>query len=255
MERGSLAQRAFYRGARELVRLANQLLFATHTGYEAALPEAPFILAPTHRSNLDTPFIGSITGEPFTYMAKSGVMAVPGLGGLLRALGGFPVNREATDREAVEIALRTLEQGDSLVVFPEGTRRRGPRVQGIEEGAAYLALRADVPIVPAAIAGSERAMAPGRPWILPAVVAIEVGAALWPGEVRTSQSRVRRSDVRRLSELLEGELNRLLERARVERARLLACGRRVPYDPREVSLASAARISLAGSRSTKELGA
>lgn len=232
IEVGSLAQRAFYRGARELVRFVNRAMFAVVVGFEEALPPAPYILAPTHRSNLDTPFIGSITGEPMTYMAKSGVMEAPGFGVLLRMLGGFPVHREATDREAIELALAALRRGRSLVVFPEGTRRRGDRVVGIEEGAAYLALRAGVPIVPVAVAGSERAMRPGSALILPAPVAIEVGRALWPGEVRASwNGRVRRQEIRGLSETLEAELNRLLEMARRSRALLVASGRRVASDP------------------------
>ncbi|ACU54276.1 phospholipid/glycerol acyltransferase [Acidimicrobium ferrooxidans DSM 10331] len=235
IEVGSLAQRAFYRGARELVRLANRAMFAVAVGFEEALPPAPYILAPTHRSNLDTPFIGSITGEPMTYMAKSGVMEAPGFGALLRLLGGFPVHREATDREAIELALAALGSGRSLVVFPEGTRRRGERVEGIEEGAAYLALRAGVPVVPAAIAGSERAMRPGSALILPAPVAIEVGRALWPGEVRASWAgRVRRQEIRQLSEMLESELNRLLAAARRSRALIVASGRRVASDPTQL---------------------
>jgi 1-acyl-sn-glycerol-3-phosphate acyltransferase len=234
IEVGSPLQRGFYRGARELVRLVNRSVFATQVGSAAPLPPPPYILAPTHRSNLDTPFVGSITADPMTYMAKAGVMEAPGFGALLRLLGGFPVHREATDRDAVELALAALGRGSSLVVFPEGTRRRGARVEGIEEGAAYLALRADVPIVPAAIAGSERAMRPGSPVVLPAPVAIEVGAPLWPGEVREVHAgRVRRSEIRRLSALLEAELNRLLERARRERARLVRSGRRIPPDPRD----------------------
>ncbi len=234
VEVGSAVQRGFYRFAREVVRGWNRALFAVEVGFEAALPPPPYLLAPTHRSNLDTPLIGSITGDPMAYMAKAGVMEAPLFGSLLRLLGGFAVHRDATDRDAVELALGALASGTSLVVFPEGTRRRGPRVVDIEEGAAYLALRADVPLVPAAIAGSERAMPPGAPFILPAPVAIEVGAPLWPGEARTLWGRrVRRSDVAHLSARLEDELNRLLVKARASRRRIVAAGQRIHEDPRE----------------------
>jgi 1-acyl-sn-glycerol-3-phosphate acyltransferase len=77
------------------------------------------------------------------------------LGALFRILGGFPVARDGTDRKAIRDAMAMLVNGDILAVFPEGTRQHGPKIEPLQPGAAYLALRAGVPVVPVGIAGSE----------------------------------------------------------------------------------------------------
>jgi len=209
----------FYRFAQRVVEGFNRRYWSVSVRYEAPMPSRPFILAPTHRSNIDTVLVGSITREPMTYMAKSGVFANPLIARFLRLLGGFPVHREATDRQAVELAVEALRAGAGLVVFPEGTRRRGPRVEAIEEGASYLAFKAEVPIVPAGIAGSDEAMPIGHARLHRVPIAIVVGAPIWPNMVREDPraGRVRRSELRALSALLEVELDRLLQAARRDR--------------------------------------
>ncbi len=220
-------ERGFYHGAQLIVKGFNRAFWQASVNYEEQLPLPPYILSPTHRSNIDTLLVGSITGDRMTYMAKSGIFVNPAVTRFLRLLGGFPVDRGATDRRAVEIAQGALESGSSLVVYPEGTRRRGGRVAAIEEGAAFLALRAGVPIVPVGIAGTDRAMPKGVPMIFPVPVAIEVGRAVYPGSVReAATARVKRSEIRTLTDILEGELNRLMERARHSQALLEQSARR-----------------------------
>ncbi len=207
-------ERWFYRGARTIVGGFNRAFWQVSVNYEEALPLPPYILSPTHRSNIDTLLVGSITKDQMTYMAKSGIFVNPAVTRLLRLLGGFPVDRGTTDRRAVEIAQAALEFGSSLVVYPEGTRRRGGRVSEIEEGAAFLSLRTGVPIVPVGMAGTGRAMPKGVPMIFPVPLAIEVGRAIYPGSVREpAAGRVRRSEIRTLTDLVQRDLNRLLEKA------------------------------------------
>lgn len=219
----SAFERRFYQGAQRTVEGWNRHFWLATVHYETPMPQPPYILAPTHRSNIDTLLVGSITRDPMTYMAKSGVFVNPIFAKLLRLLGGFPVDRDGTDRDAVEIAQAALLSGSSLVVFPEGTRRRGAKVENLEEGASYLALKAMVPIVPVGISGSEQAMPVGARFIYPAPIAIEVGASLMPLSVRSgnvSAARVRRSEITRLTEQLQSELNRLRTQAEHERVRL-----------------------------------
>ncbi|MCL5973800.1 MAG: 1-acyl-sn-glycerol-3-phosphate acyltransferase [Actinobacteria bacterium] len=216
-------ERRFYQGAQRIVEGWNRRYWLTTVHYEEEMPAPPYILAPTHRSNIDTLLVGSITRDPMTYMAKSGVFANPVFAKLARLLGGFPVERDGTDREAVEIAQAALLSGSSLVVFPEGTRRRGAAVENLEEGASYLALKTGVPIIPVGIAGSERAMPVGSSFIYPSLIAIEVGPALFPLSVRTGEiagARMRRSEITRLTTRLTDELNRLRQQASRERVRM-----------------------------------
>src|SRR5262245_64750914 len=94
---------------------------------------------------------------------------------LLSALGGFPVVRGTADREALKRCIAVLEAGEPLVLFPEGERKSGPVVQPLFDGAAYVALRAGVPIVPVGIGGSERGMPKGTKFIRPHRVHAIVG--------------------------------------------------------------------------------
>src|SRR5262249_62016131 len=75
-------------------------------------------------------------------------------GAAFRMLGGFEVSRDGTDRKALRDSMQMLQNGEILLVYPEGTRQHGPKIQALQPGAAYLALRAGVPILPVGIAGS-----------------------------------------------------------------------------------------------------
>jgi 1-acyl-sn-glycerol-3-phosphate acyltransferase len=174
-----------------------------------------FVIAPgAHRSNLDTPILSTVTTRILRYMGKEGLWRVPFLGWLLTALGGFPVERSLVDREALRRAEEVLGRGEPLVVFPEGTRKRGPVIEEVKDGAAFLACRTGVPIVPVGLGGTERAMGVGMRWIRPTKVVIIVGEPLHPPSRRPGE-RVKRSDVRRLTEDLKERLQELFDRAQV----------------------------------------
>ena len=96
-------------------------------------------------------------------------------GWLLSALGGFPVTRGTADREALQRCIAVLEEGEPLVLFPEGERKDGPIVQPLFDGAAYIAVKAGVPIVPVGIGGSERVMPKGARFIYPRKVHVVIG--------------------------------------------------------------------------------
>ena len=70
--------------------------------------------------------------------------------GCCRRSAGFPVTRGTADREALRRCIEVLEMGEVLVLFPEGERKDGPIVQPLFDGAAYVAAKAGVPIVPSA---------------------------------------------------------------------------------------------------------
>ena len=121
-----------------------------------------FVLAPSHRSMMDIPLAALVTPRRIRFMGKKSLFAVPVLGTLFRRLGGFPVARDGTDRKAVRESVAMLEAGEVLCVYPEGTRQHGPKIQPLQPGAAYLALRSGVPIVPVGIAGTEEIMRGNR---------------------------------------------------------------------------------------------
>jgi 1-acyl-sn-glycerol-3-phosphate acyltransferase len=117
------------------------------------------VLAANHLSNLD-PWALGLPVFPRRYlrfMAKSELFN-PILGPIITAGGAFKVRRGTRDTEAIETAVRLAREGHVVVMFPEGTRRKKGLVKKHEArphtGAARIALEADVPLVPAAIAGT-----------------------------------------------------------------------------------------------------
>jgi 1-acyl-sn-glycerol-3-phosphate acyltransferase len=99
-------------------------------GREHLPRSGPLLLASNHRSFLDPFVIGTLVKRPVYYMAKRELFEKRWQAWALNALGAFPVDRGAGDRDAMETARAILARGDCVVVFPEGTRvRRYPTVE------------------------------------------------------------------------------------------------------------------------------
>ena len=114
------------------------------------------VLAPMHRSYLDTLAVGvSLNKRRFRAMAKYELFFVPLIGRAIAMGGGFPVRRGVQDMEAYDTAMLLLHEGAMLLVFPEGTRNRHGKARP-QLGAARLALDAGAALVPVAIAGTDR---------------------------------------------------------------------------------------------------
>jgi 1-acyl-sn-glycerol-3-phosphate acyltransferase len=203
----------FYRIVWWIVAKGSGVVFRVRVRGQERLPASGgYVLAPSHRSMMDIPFLALVTKERVRFMGKVEVFRIPVLGATFRALGGFPVARDGTDRKAVRDSMAMLQAGECLAVFPEGTRQNGPKIQPLQPGAAYLALRAGVPIVPIGIAGSEEILrGAGRQFPRFKRVAICVGTPLVPPP-RTS-STVPRAEVDALTAQLHDALQRTFDEA------------------------------------------
>jgi 1-acyl-sn-glycerol-3-phosphate acyltransferase len=137
-------------------------LFRLHARGRENLPQqGGFVLACNHVSNLDPWPLGMpLWPRRFLrFMAKSELYWFP-LTLILNGAGAFPVRRGQADAEAIETAVRLAREGNVVTMFPEGTRRRKGLVKKFEarprSGAARIALEAGVPLVPAAVAGTDK---------------------------------------------------------------------------------------------------
>jgi 1-acyl-sn-glycerol-3-phosphate acyltransferase len=136
-------------------------------GRENLPAEGGFVLACNHISNLDPWPLGlPIWPKRFLrFMAKSELYWWP-LRHLINGAGAFPVRRGQHDVAAIETAVRLAREGYPVVMFPEGTRRRKGLVKRFEarprSGAARIALEAGVPLVPAAVKGTDQLLRLGR---------------------------------------------------------------------------------------------
>lgn len=168
-----------------------------------------FVLAPVHRSFLDTPISACATRRRLRFMGKDSMWRTRFGGWFLSACGGFPVTRGSADRQALVRSIQVLESGEPLVVFPEGERKSGPEVQPLFEGASYVAVKAGVPIIPVGIGGSERVMPKGTKLIRPKKLHMIVGRPI----VASPDAGSSRSAVRKVSAELHAELQRLFDAA------------------------------------------
>lgn len=128
-----------------------------HIGVENIPEHPPYIMVTNHLSVFDTPVLLTICPHTIRAFAASKHKRNPFYAALLTIMGSIWVRRGEVDRQALRGALEVLRRGEVLGMAPEGTRARGPyALQPGKVGAAYLATRADVPIVPVGLAGTEK---------------------------------------------------------------------------------------------------
>ena len=114
------------------------------------------VFAFNHFSWIDIPCVGWVCKRNLYYLAKVEAHRVPGLGPLIRSFGTLSVRRGESDREAVRLMREVVRNGDALGVYVEGTRQRSGVPGHVQPGAAMVALQEDVPVICAAIHGSQR---------------------------------------------------------------------------------------------------
>ncbi|MGA2294063.1 MAG: lysophospholipid acyltransferase family protein [Acidimicrobiales bacterium] len=194
-----------------IVSSLSRLLFRPRVSGRENIPlEGPVLIAPIHRSNVDFAFTLFISPRKVFFMAKDGLFKVKWFGAILSHLGAFPINRSAaTDRESMKAAEAVLDQGQALVLFPEGTRKEGRRVETLNDGAMFIAARTGATVVPVGIGGSDKAMPLGARFPRPARIRIIIGEPITPP---TSTGRVSRSAITAKTE----ELRQALEAVYLE---------------------------------------
>jgi len=175
-------------------------------GRERIPSEGGYVVALNHFSWIDIPSYGWATTRPLYFLAKAEAHAVPVGGAYLRLFGSFAVRRGESDREAVRRMREVVRDGNLLGVFAEGTRQRSGVPGPVQPGAAMVALSEDVPVICAAIHGSQD-WKPFQP------VSVVWGEPLkFQGVPRGSKG------YREGSEFIEGELRRLWEWLREQHA-------------------------------------
>ena len=146
-------------------------------GTEHVPRQGTVLLVANHSSFLDPPLVGGVTPRPLSFMAKAELFRVPLLGALIRRLNARPVRREGADASALRTALRILQDGGVLLMFPEGTRGPEGTLRDPKPGAAMLAVMSGAPVVPVFVKGSGRAWPRGRRLPRPAKVIVTFGPA------------------------------------------------------------------------------
>jgi 1-acyl-sn-glycerol-3-phosphate acyltransferase len=169
----------FARGwARSVLAVAGISVHGLHL--EKAERGKSVVVAANHESFCDILVLLATLPMQVRFLAKRSVFRVPVLGWSIAAAGFVPVDRGDRARGAatVETALRRLEGGRSLVIFPEETRTRNGELLPFKRGAAHLALKSGLPLLPVGIAGTFRILPRGTWEIRPGPVVVAVGDPL-----------------------------------------------------------------------------
>jgi 1-acyl-sn-glycerol-3-phosphate acyltransferase len=150
--RPTLVYRATIRWTRPLARL---LFRPAVTGAERVPDEGGFVLCANHLSGFDSPALAQPLHRRWVLqMAKPQLFAQRGVGTFVRWFGAFPARSATATRASVGTAAALAQQGFAVLILPEGARRRGRRLRP-RTGAARVALAAGVPVVPAAVKGTD----------------------------------------------------------------------------------------------------
>ncbi len=166
-----------------------------------------FIIAPVHRSNLDAPLLNSCSNRRINSLAKIAMFKSRFSLRLSAIIGCIPLDRDTSDRQGMELALEVLERDEPLMLFPEGLRSKGVKVEKIFGGCAFLAIKANAPVVPIGIYGTQEPMPPKKKFPKRGFVSIEVGDVIYPPKKISKATRDE------MTEKIHSEMQRLLDLA------------------------------------------
>jgi 1-acyl-sn-glycerol-3-phosphate acyltransferase len=133
-----------------------------YSGHEDLVRQTPAIFISNHQSAVDILALLPILPTGTRFVAKESLFRIPALGWAIRAAGFIPIDRSRLGKamRSLDRAAATIQSGDSVILFPEGTRSEDGRLRPFKKGAFHLALRAQVPIVPIGIRGSFERLQP-----------------------------------------------------------------------------------------------
>lgn len=149
--------------------------------------DGPVVFAPNHHSHVDTPLLVSVIPEPWRHHLFIGAGAdyffTNRVTSALSALvvGAIPIERTKVTRRSADKAAELIDDGWSMVIFPEGGRSPDGWGQAFRGGAAYLSIRCGVPVVPVHVEGTGRILRKGKSVPRPTPTTVTFGDPIIPG--------------------------------------------------------------------------
>ncbi len=197
-----------YRVLKNLARIVLAVLRRWEVRGRENLPSSGgIVLVANHVSNWDPVVIICAFKRKVHFMAKSVLFKIPVIGYVVKSSGAFAVQREKSNRNAIRTAVKLLEEGQVVGVFPEGTRNQTGEMLKPHLGAAMLAFKAGVPMLPIAVSGTRSVF--GK-------IKVQVGSPV----VCHSTGKVSKEDLEKASDTIMEQVAELLENKSNEKSAL-----------------------------------
>lgn len=144
-------------------------------GAENVPMEGPLLVVSNHASDFDPPIVSSCVRRPVAFMAKEELFRIPVLKQAIELYGAYPVKRGAADRSAIRSAINCLADGWAVGVFLQGTRTPDARIPEPKLGAALIAAKAKVPLLPVSLWGTQAIFSQDSSVPRPAPITVRIG--------------------------------------------------------------------------------
>ncbi|MDJ0648482.1 MAG: lysophospholipid acyltransferase family protein [Xenococcaceae cyanobacterium MO_188.B19] len=148
-------------------------------GQEKVPTSGAAIAVSNHASYFDPPILSNSMGRPVAFMAKEELFRVPILKTGIKFYGAYPVKRSISDRSAIRSAIKAVESGWMTGIFLQGTRTKNGRITNPKLGAALIAAKTQVPLIPVSLWGTEKILADSS-FPRPVPVTIRIGDVIDP---------------------------------------------------------------------------
>ena len=150
--------------------------YRVHDRRKLALGRA-VVFCSNHESNVDPPVLFQALHKRLHVLFKAELKKLPILGKVMTAGGFVPVERDRKEASmaSIELAAQSLREGNSFLIFPEGTRSRTSELLPFKKGGFIMAIKAQAPIVPVAVSGGRAAMQKGSWFVRPVMVDVRIG--------------------------------------------------------------------------------